>query len=233
MAAELDCSRHDRACAGGRGLLVLGLVRPRRVPGTAGAERDRDGLRFGICGGSCCYSGQRRSHRPRVCLARTEPSIAERWCQCRLTPISPPLVKWADLLRPAVASRSRPTARPDRRTTAFPFRAVFVSRAGSHPDAGGGPNTYRGSSFVSGEVREGREPPRGLETHSAPSYRPPQESDVTEARPLSAGSGEEQHRPGMRRRGEEESECPIKRTRCQTVAYDRRARGARGRTRPA
>ena len=52
------------------------------------------------------------------------------------TPISPPLVKGTDLLRPVVESRSRATASDNRRMTAFPFRAVFVSSAGSHPDAG-------------------------------------------------------------------------------------------------
>ena len=58
------------------------------------------------------------------------------------TPISPPLVKSADLLRPVVESRRRATVRNSLRITAFPFSAVFVSSAGFHPDVGMDPNTY-------------------------------------------------------------------------------------------
>ena len=58
------------------------------------------------------------------------------------SPISPPPVKYADLLRPVVESRRRATASHDHRIIAFPFSAVFVSSAGSHPEAGTGPNTY-------------------------------------------------------------------------------------------
>lgn len=59
-----------------------------------------------------------------------------------LTPISPPLVKGIDLLRPVVESRRRATASHNYRITVFPFRAVFVSSAGSHPDIRVDPNTY-------------------------------------------------------------------------------------------
>ena len=53
-----------------------------------------------------------------------------------MTPISPPLVKYADLLRPVAESRRRATVRRDFRIIAFPFSAVFVSSAGFHPDVG-------------------------------------------------------------------------------------------------
>jgi hypothetical protein len=52
---------------------------------------------------------------------------------------------------PRQVSRSSPSGRGtektrdrqgDRRITAFPFRAIFVSSAGYHPDARVGPNTY-------------------------------------------------------------------------------------------
>ena len=42
---------------------------------------------------------------------------------------------------PVVESRRRTTASDNRRIIAFPFSAVFVSSAGSHPDAGTGPNS--------------------------------------------------------------------------------------------
>ena len=60
----------------------------------------------------------------------------------RITPISPPRVKSADLLRPVVESRKRATVSNSARINAVPFGAVFVSSAGFHPDAGMGPNTY-------------------------------------------------------------------------------------------
>ena len=60
----------------------------------------------------------------------------------RLTPISPPVVKGKDLLRPVVESSRRATASHERPITAVPFSAVFVSSAGSHPEVGMDPNTY-------------------------------------------------------------------------------------------
>src|SRR5688572_29317012 len=51
-----------------------------------------------------------------------------------LTPISPPLVKGTDLLLLVVESRRRATVSDSRQMTAFPFSAVFVSGAGSHPE---------------------------------------------------------------------------------------------------
>jgi len=82
--------------------------------------------------------------------ARKECSAASRHAapktvlvgQRRVTPISPPVVKGTDLLRPVVESRRRATAGNDLRITAFPFKAVFVSSAGFHPDGAVEPNTY-------------------------------------------------------------------------------------------
>ena len=47
------------------------------------------------------------------------------------TPISPPPVKCADLLRPVVGSARRATVRRSLLITAVPFNAVFVSRSGA------------------------------------------------------------------------------------------------------
>jgi hypothetical protein len=85
----------------------------------------------------------------------------------RLTPISRPLVKGTNLLRPVVESRRRATVSDNRRITAFPFNAVFVSSAGFHPDVGGGPQHLLRLKLRVGEAR-GSLDPRGLETHSGP-----------------------------------------------------------------
>ena len=69
------------------------------------------------------------------------------------TPISPPRVKWADLLRPVVESRRGATVSDSRRITASPFSAVFVSSAGFHPDVGMGPTPIEAQASRS-EARE-------------------------------------------------------------------------------
>jgi hypothetical protein len=75
--------------------------------------------------------------------ARARMHVNGYWSNdCRPSPISPPLVKCADLPRPVVESRRRTTVKDNFRTIAFRFSAVFVSSAGFHPPCGAGPNTY-------------------------------------------------------------------------------------------
>ena len=135
----------------------------------------------------------------------------------RPTPIRPPRVKSADLLRPVVV-RSRsvgsPSATVNRSPIAFSFSAVFVSSAG--------PAVRRRTQHLSRlslRVAKGRSrgDSCGLETHSGPHAGLLMTSDVACARPLSPGSGEGQPIPGTRVHGGEESGRPIKRTRCWTT----------------
>lgn len=75
---------------------------------------------------------------------------------CGLTPISPPLVKSADLLRPVVEPRRGATVSHSVRVNAVPFSALFVSSAGFHPDAGNGSHHLLRLK-LRGAKREGRE----------------------------------------------------------------------------
>jgi hypothetical protein len=131
----------------------------------------------------------------------------------RPTPISPPLVKRPDLLRPVVERRRRATARNNADSPAFSFSAVFVSSAGFHLDDGMDPTPIEAQASRS-EAR-GSSDPRGLETHSGPRIGLLMTSDVARARPVSPGSGEGQRQ--LRTRSvSEESGRPVKRARYRT-----------------
>ena len=126
--------------------------------------------------------------------------------ECRRpTPISPPYVKYADFLRPVVESRRRATESDNRRITASPFSAVFVSSAGpASTTRGPTPIEARASRVAKCESGDSR----GLETQSGPHTGLLMTSDVARARPLSPGSGEGQRiprTPGAWRRRERAS----------------------------
>jgi hypothetical protein len=122
------------------------------------------------------------------------------------TPISPPLVKSADLLRPVVDPRGRATATIDVRRSAFSFNAVLRFQPWRrsltrHPT----PIEAQPPRDAEGERRNAR----GLETQSCPRTGLLMTGDVTTVRPLSPGSGEGPHQSGTRnRRGREKVGVP-------------------------
>jgi hypothetical protein len=59
-----------------------------------------------------------------------------------LTPISPPVVKGKDVPQSVVGLSEGATVRNSVGITMVPFRAVFVSSAGSHAVVRVDPNTY-------------------------------------------------------------------------------------------
>ena len=59
-----------------------------------------------------------------------------------LTPISPPLVKATDLLRPVVESRRRATRNDNRRIYRVPFQCRLRFQRRLPPQCGADPNTY-------------------------------------------------------------------------------------------
>jgi hypothetical protein len=135
----------------------------------------------------------------------------------RPTPISPPFVKSTDLLRSVVESRRLAAVSHAARITAVPFKAVFVSSAGTTSRRRSYPTPIEAHASRS-EVR-GAGVPRGLETHSGPHTGLLMTSDVAARRmahPLSSGSGEGQPILETRVHGGGGSGRPIIRARCRT-----------------
>lgn len=111
-----------------------------------------------------------------------------------LTPISPPHVKYADLLRPVVLAS--PSAAAEAPWWRSPPSAVFVSGTGANQ----GPGTQHLLRLSLRVAECGRAGARGLETQSCPHTGLVMTGDVAEAHPLSPGSGEGPRHAGTRDR---------------------------------
>jgi len=139
----------------------------------------------------------------------------------RRTPISPPLVKSADLLCPVVESRRHPVVRNNVRPTAFSLSVPSSFPAQAHHHHAGVDPTPIEAHASHREARRSWDP-RGLETHSGPRTGLLMTSDVAHARPLSPGSGEGRRLQGTSLRRRKRAGVPSNALAAGPMAHDRR-----------
>ena len=197
-------------------------------PGTRGS---RTGARQNVDAGSssataAASTGQNltRTLPSRRCSLASAPVRVRNRCGAgerpdsdRLTPISPPRVKYVDLLRPVVLGH--PSAAAESSAGTFVLSAIFVSRSGAASWTRY-PTPIEALAPPAAECE--RVNARGLETQSYPRTGLRMTSDVAEARPLSPGSGEgSRQAEACDRRSEERAGVPSTRLAAGPLVPDR------------